>query len=67
MIGNIFEKSKGNALKFYTKNGCAFETGDIFTVFQQANVLEKFAKYGFYEGEVVEDLIFLKKLGGSYF
>ncbi len=61
---------KGNALEFYTKNGRAFKTGDIFTAFQQANLLEKYAKHGsrgFYEGEVAEDLILsLNKLGGVH-
>ena len=58
---------KGTSQKFYTKSGNAYQNGDVFFAPQQAYVLEKFAKYGakgFYEGEVVEDLISsLNKLG----
>ncbi len=59
---------QGRAREFYLKNGKPLQTGDIFTLPKQAEVLELIAKHGragFYEGAVAGDMVAsLNALGG---
>ena len=69
MIGNLAANHlQGRAREFYLKDGKPLQTGDIFTLPKQAEVLELIAKHGragFYEGAVAEDMVAsLNALGG---
>ncbi|MDP3648184.1 MAG: gamma-glutamyltransferase family protein [Tabrizicola sp.] len=61
---------KGAARDFYTVNGKAPTTGQIFRAPGQAEVLRRIAQHGragFYEGEVADDMITsLRALGGTH-
>ncbi|WP_340108751.1 gamma-glutamyltransferase family protein [Pikeienuella sp. HZG-20] len=63
-------KLKGDGAKFYLDNGAPFAVGSIFRAPGQAEVLRRVAKNGragFYEGEVMEDMVdSLRALGGLY-
>ena len=67
---NSYKNLKGIAKKYYLNKGKPFKTGEIFYAPKQAEVLKIFSKNGakgFYEGEVVDDLISsLNKLGGKH-
>lgn len=63
-------KLKGDGAKFYLDGGKPYTTGSIFRQPNQADVLRRVAKQGragFYEGEVMEDMLqSLRALGGLH-
>ncbi|MEM7268367.1 MAG: gamma-glutamyltransferase, partial [Pseudomonadota bacterium] len=65
-----FHRLKGDAVKFYGKDGAAYQVGDVFKHPGQADVLRRIAeqgRVGFYEGDVAEDMVAsLNALGGLH-
>ncbi len=63
-------KMKGDGAKFYLNAGKPYAKGEIFRQPNQAEALRRVAKAGragFYEGEVMEDMLrSLKALGGAH-
>lgn len=61
---------KGDGVKHYLKDGAPYPVGDVFRAPGQAEALRRIAKEGragFYEGEVMEDMLAsLKALGGLH-